>query len=127
MHLAIGGPLVFSCVLCACVLFQRGLCTLEFGVGASSDQKRCALVQSVSVPTFTHKRQGTQVCHSTDLHIHTYTLSQSHTHCSHTSVHTHVPSLLKAPCATSHHWPSPGALSISITAEGTIRESRRQR
>uniref|UniRef100_A0A8C8DYZ0 Epiphycan n=2 Tax=Oryzias sinensis TaxID=183150 RepID=A0A8C8DYZ0_9TELE len=37
---------------------------------------------------------------------------------------THTRRGTQAPCATSHHWPRPGALSISITAEGTIRESR---
>ena len=78
-----------ACVcLCVCVC----VCTVWGGCTAS-DQKQSALVQSVSVPTFTHKRQGTQVCHSaqtyTYTHIHTHT--HTYTHLSHTK-HTNPPS-----------------------------------
>ena len=72
--------------MCVCV------CTV-WGGRTASDQKQSALVQSVSVPTFTHKRQGTQVCHSaqTYTYIHTHTHTHTYTHLSHTK-HTNPPS-----------------------------------
>lgn len=84
------------------------------GVGAfQSDQKQSALVQSASVPTFTHKRQGTRVRRSAQ----TYTHTQTHldtcrihapAHTSHTfHTYTHQPACpsvrppsLQPPCTT---------------------------
>lgn len=105
-YFASGRPLlsVSLCLMCACVcMCVYSVCNVWEGCACGctvwggctlSDQKQSALVQSVSVPTFTHKRQGTQVCQSaqTYTYTHVYTLVKfTHTHFSHTS-HTHPPS-----------------------------------
>lgn len=87
---------LFLCVsdvclyVCVCVQCLRGscmcVCTM-WGGCTPSDQKQSALVQSVSVPTFTHKRQGTRVCQSAPTYTYTHTLthlSHSHTYTVHT-------------------------------------------
>lgn len=101
-YFASGRPLlsVSLCLMCACVcMCVYSVCNVWEGCACGctvwggctlSDQKQSALVQSVSVPTFTHKRQGTQVCQSaqTYTYTHVYTLVKfTHTHTFHT-LHT---------------------------------------